>query len=56
MKQSNPQTHPNHVTIALDHARRLSECRPDSAHQASWSAQAAHVGDLSVLALALSHR
>jgi hypothetical protein len=51
-----PKTHPQHVTTALDHARRLSESRPDAAQQASWSAQAAHVGDLSVLALALSRR
>ncbi|HEX8977985.1 MAG TPA: hypothetical protein VF781_15880 [Solirubrobacteraceae bacterium] len=52
----NTPTAPEHVTIALDHARRLTGARPEAADQLSWTAQAAHVGDLSVLALALSNR
>jgi hypothetical protein len=52
----NSDTKSHQITTALDHARRLSESRPDAAQQDSWSAQAAHVGDLSVLALALRNR
>jgi hypothetical protein len=52
----NSDTKSHQITTALDHARRLSESRPDGAHRDSWSAQAAHVGDLSVLALALRDR
>jgi hypothetical protein len=52
----NPQ-HPtstaaHHLQRALEHAKRLSEERPESFTPA-WSAQAAQVGDLSVLLLAL---
>lgn len=45
-----PETH---LRSALDHARRLTETRPDAAATSAWSAQAAHVGDLTVLALAM---
>jgi hypothetical protein len=41
------------LRLALEHARRLSEPRPERSYDASWSALAAHVGDLAVLALAL---
>ena len=51
-----PQTNQQHATTALDRARRLSESRPDAAQRTIWFAQAAHFGDLSVLALALSKR
>lgn len=41
-----------HLSAALEHARRLSEePRPDGNYNAGWSANAAQVGDLSVLAL-----
>jgi hypothetical protein len=53
---TNPQNETHygrHLQSALDHARRLSE--PGAAHPdtSSWSVQAAHVGDMSVLLLAL---
>jgi hypothetical protein len=38
---------------ALDQAQRLSDSRPAEGARAGWLAHAAHVGDLSVLALAL---
>lgn len=38
---------------ALDQAQRLSDSRPTEESSAQWLAHAAHVGDLSVLALAL---
>jgi hypothetical protein len=42
-----------HLRVALDQARRLTEePRPDSNESPAWSVLAAHVGDLSVLALA----
>ena len=37
---------------ALEQAQRLSDSRPEGAHRTDWSYAAAHVGDLSVLALA----
>jgi hypothetical protein len=44
----------SHLERALEHARRLSEPRPsDATLTPEWYAQASHVGDLSVLALAL---
>ena len=54
---TNPQKHDNHpgrhLQDALEQARRLSECGSGQGVTARWSAHAAHVGDLSVLALAL---
>jgi hypothetical protein len=41
------------LRLTLEHARRLSEPRPEREHDVAWSALAAHVGDLAVLALAL---
>ncbi len=41
------------LRLALEHARRLTETRPQRSHDAAWSSLAAHVGDLGVLALAL---
>ena len=41
------------LQAALDHARRLSVPGQTPAVTAHWAAQAHHVGDLSVLALAL---
>jgi hypothetical protein len=43
----------NHLRAALDHAQRLSEPRDEKAFTPAWSAQAHHVGDLTVLALAM---
>jgi hypothetical protein len=40
-----------HLKAALEQASRLSE--PGTDRTASWAAQAAHVGDMSVLLLAL---
>ena len=42
-----------HLKDALAHARRLSEPGVAQPVTPSWSAQAAHVGDMSVLLLAL---
>jgi hypothetical protein len=42
-----------HLSEALAHARNLVEPRPAPGYTADWSARAAHVGDLSVLLLAL---
>ena len=47
------RTHSGHLVNALEHAQTLTETRPDGAYEARWSHSAAHVGDLSVLALAL---
>jgi hypothetical protein len=41
------------MELTLEHARRLSEARPDGTYDVAWTALAAHVGDLAVLALAL---
>jgi hypothetical protein len=52
--QSDTQPAESHLRRALEHATRLSEPRPvDAALTPDWFAQAAHVGDISVLALAL---
>lgn len=45
---------PNHsLQTAVDHARKLAESGPAQTGTPAWVAQAHHVGDLSVLALAL---
>jgi hypothetical protein len=52
---SNPQHQDPHATSyenAIEHASRLAEPRPTT-FTPEWSAQAAHVGDMSVLLLAL---
>jgi hypothetical protein len=41
-----------HLKAAIDHAARLANSRPATITP-GWSAQAAHVGDMSVLLLAL---
>jgi hypothetical protein len=48
-----PQAHDRQLRLALDHARALAEAPRDRAYTHGWSANAAHVGDLTVLALAL---
>lgn len=48
-----PRPTEQHLRNALDHAHRLSEPRPASGYTTAWSACAAHVGDLTVLALAM---
>ncbi len=54
MSQPRPDSRLNNLHTALEHAQRLSDSRPDGArYTAAWSAQAAHVGDLAVLALAM---
>jgi hypothetical protein len=53
MTPPRPDSRPNHLRTALEHAQRLTDPRPEgSAYSEAWSAQAAHVGDISVLALA----
>ena len=53
MTPSRPDSRSNHLRAALEHARRLTDPRPAGAqYSAAWSAQAAQVGDLTVLALA----
>ena len=48
-----PDSRSDHLRTALEQAQRLTEPRPEgSAYSAAWSAQAAQVGDISVLALA----
>jgi hypothetical protein len=52
--QRHTQAGQSHLDRALEHANRLAEPRPaGTALTADWFAQASHVGDLSVLALAL---
>jgi hypothetical protein len=47
-------SHSTPLRTALEHAQRLTDPRPEgAAHSAAWAAQAAHVGDLTVLALAM---
>jgi hypothetical protein len=41
------------LQTAVDHARKLTESGPVPTGSPAWMAQAQHVGDLSVLALAL---
>jgi hypothetical protein len=46
----------SHVTSlrdALEHAQRLTDRPKTPSTSAAWSAQAAHVGDLAILALAM---
>jgi hypothetical protein len=53
MSSPRPDSHSDQLRTALEHARRLTSPRPEgSPYSAAWSAQATHVGDLSVLALA----
>ena len=47
------QTPNSSLQAAVDHARRLTESGPTPSASPAWIAQAQHVGDLSVLALAL---
>jgi hypothetical protein len=52
---STPQhqdTHTAHLKAAIEHAGRLADSRPATITP-GWAAQAAHVGDMSVLLLAL---
>jgi hypothetical protein len=55
MSQSqNPNTsHETHLRAALSHAQRLSESREKQTFTPEWSVQAHHVGDMTVLALAM---
>jgi hypothetical protein len=43
----------HHFRMAIEDAKRLSQPRPVDGYSLGWSVQAAHVGDFSVLALAL---
>jgi hypothetical protein len=45
--------HQRHYRVAIEDAKRLCQPRPAGGYSPGWSVQAAHVGDLSVLALAL---
>jgi len=51
--QHEPRPSDQHLRNALDHAHRLSQPRPAAGYTAAWSAHADHVGDLTVLALAM---
>lgn len=51
--QHDPRPSDQHLRTALDHAHELSQPRPAPGYTAAWSARAAHVGDLTVLALAM---
>jgi hypothetical protein len=52
--QRDTQPAESHLRRALEHAHKLSEPRPTGAAVTlDWYAQATHVGDISVLALAL---
>jgi hypothetical protein len=52
--QRDTQPGDSHLRRALEHAHKLSEQRPtNAAVTPDWYAKAAHVGDISVLALAL---
>jgi len=54
MTHPHTETHSSrHLQTALDHASRLSAPGTPRPLTPSWSAQAAHVGDMSVLLLAL---
>jgi hypothetical protein len=44
------------LRLALDRAQELCDSRPDAGDATRWSHEALHVGDLSVLALALALR
>lgn len=48
-------THPAeaHTRRAVDRAKALVASAPQGEHSPRWSSEAAHVGDLAVLALAL---
>jgi hypothetical protein len=53
MTPSRPDSRAAHLRSALEHAQRLTDPRPEgAAYSTIWSAQATHVGDLTVLALA----
>jgi hypothetical protein len=53
MTSSRPDSRAAHLRTALEHAQRLTDPRPEGAeYSTAWSAQASHVGDLTVLALA----
>jgi hypothetical protein len=54
--QNPKNSHETHLRAALDHAQRLAEPRAEKAFTPAWSAQAHHVGDMTVLALALALR
>lgn len=43
----------SHARRAVDRAKALVAGAPDGAHSPGWASEAAHVGDLAVLALAL---
>jgi hypothetical protein len=53
MTPPRPDSPSSQLRTALEHAQRLTEPRPEgAAYSEAWSAQAAHVGDMTVLALA----
>jgi hypothetical protein len=53
MTPPRPDSRSHHLRTALEHAQRLTDPRPEGAtYSTAWSAQATHVGDLTVLALA----
>ena len=56
MTPSRPDSRSAHLRTALEHAQRLTDPRPEGdRYSTAWSAQATHVGDLTVLALAAMH-
>jgi hypothetical protein len=52
MTPHRPDSRLNQLRTALEHAERLTDRPKGADYSLAWSAQAAHVGDLTVLALA----
>jgi hypothetical protein len=53
MTPPRPDSRSKQLRAALEHAQRLTDSRREgSAYSEAWSAQATHVGDMAVLALA----
>ena len=53
MTYPRPDSPSYQLRAAIEHAQRLTGPRPEGfAYSESWSAQASHVGDMTVLALA----
>jgi hypothetical protein len=54
MTPPHTDSHATPLRTALEHAERLTATRPDATvYTPAWSAQAAHVGDLTILMLAM---
>ena len=56
MRNNTDSRHTTEARAAVDRARELSETKPQHGDRLLWYREALHVGDLSVLALALTDR